>query len=332
MIDLINVTKLYKAVIGVNDINLSLEPGIYGLLGPNGSGKTTLVNLILGQIRPTLGQVRLFGQNPWQNSTLLSHVGLCPALEMNLPNVSALQWVTHLVRLHGYTVLESERRALQALEFVQLSHAMRRPMTDYSLGMRQRAKLAQAIAHDPKLLILDEPFNGLDPVARFEMIQFLKQWGEQGKSLILSSHILHEVEAIQPSFLLISGGRLLASGTPDEVRLLLANSPGKMQLHCNNARKLASTLMQRDDVQSIEISADESVVDVSSKTPATLLEQLPRLTQELEITIYELHSANEPLKELFATLMRFHRGENRPEVNRNLARIDNSQSTKDLVR
>jgi len=221
MIELTNTTKLYQTVIGVNDLSLSLGPGTYGLLGPNGSGKTTLINLILGQLRPTIGTVRLFGENPWRRSGLLRRVGLCPAIEMTYPRVSGLEWVTYMVQLHGFGYSESVRRAKLALETVKLTYAMERPMRNYSLGMRQRAKLAQAIAHEPELLILDEPFNGLDPVGRYEMSELLKSWAEKGRSLILASHILHEVEAVNPSFLLISGGRLLASGSPQEVRIVI---------------------------------------------------------------------------------------------------------------
>jgi len=174
MIELTNTTKLYKTVIGVNDITLNLEPGTYGLLGPNGSGKTTLINLILGQLRPTIGSVRLFGENPWRRSGLLRRVGLCPAVEVTYPRVSGLEWVTYMIQLHGFGFDDASRMAKAALETVKLTYAMDRPMRNYSLGMRQRAKIAQAIAHEPELLILDEPFNGLDPVGRFEMSSLLK--------------------------------------------------------------------------------------------------------------------------------------------------------------
>jgi len=225
MIQLENVTKLYKTVVGVNEINVELGEGIYGLLGPNGSGKTTLINLILGQLKPTLGQVRLFGQNPWRQSQLLRRVGLCPSLEVNYPLVTGLDWVTYMVELHGFKPADAKRKAMDALEAVTLTDAMNRPMRNYSLGMRQRAKIAQAIAHDPDLLILDEPFSGLDPIGRYEMSEYLKGWATKGKSLIIASHILHEIEAVNPSFLLISGGRLLASGSPAEVRSILTSAP-----------------------------------------------------------------------------------------------------------
>lgn len=308
MIELQNVTKLYKTVIGVNEINLSLQPGTYGLLGPNGSGKTTLINLILGQLKPTLGNVRLFGQNPWLRSKLLRNVGHCPALEISYPRVTSLQWVTYMVQMHGFSHGEAERRAKEALDKVKLSEVMDRAMMEYSLGMRQRAKLAQAIAHDPELLILDEPFNGLDPVGRFEMTEFLKGWGKEGRSLILASHILHEVEAVNPSFLLIYGSRLMASGSPEEVRKILANSPNTLVIRSSDSKKLASLLSSHCPLASIQFRSTEEIV-VETLSASEVCEKLTAIVNEHGISIHEVTSTDESLKALFSTLMRIHRGE-----------------------
>ncbi|MCA9199639.1 MAG: ABC transporter ATP-binding protein [Planctomycetales bacterium] len=308
MIELEGVTKLYRTVLGVNDISLQLQSGAFGLLGPNGSGKTTLINLILGQIRPTLGTVRLFGKSPWKNDRLTRRIGLCPTVEIAYPNVSAKEWVTFLVQMHGFALPAAKQAACRALELVKLDHAMDRPIGTYSLGMRQRAKLAQAIAHDPDLLILDEPFNGLDPVGRFEMTEFLRNWVRDGKSLILASHILYEVEAVHPAFLLISGGRLLASGTPQEVRQILADSPSEVVVHCNQASRLASLLCEQNLVQKLNILADQQI-RIVTPSAAKLFEQLPGICQQHGIVIDQLTSENESLQSLFATLMRIHRGE-----------------------
>jgi ABC-2 type transport system ATP-binding protein len=308
MIELTNVTKLYKTVIGVNDITLTLPPGTYGLLGPNGSGKTTLINLILGQLRPTIGSVKLFGQNPWRKSQLLRRVGLCPTMEVTYPRVTGLEWVTYMVQLHGFSFSAAENRAKTALETVKLTYAMDRPMRNYSLGMRQRAKIAQAIAHDPELLILDEPFNGLDPVGRFEMSEFLQTWATEGKSLILASHILHEVEAVKPSFLLISGGRLLASGSPAEVRDILADSPYALTIRCSNPKKLAALLIDRCDVESVKFLDEQSFL-ISTRTSSQVFNQLPKMLEENGISVSEMTSSDDSLKTLFSTLMKLHRGE-----------------------
>lgn len=309
MIELEGVTKLYGTVIGVNDINLKLGSGAWGLLGPNGSGKTTLINLVLGQLRPTLGRVRLFGVNPWKNSQLLGRVGLCPAVEPNLPGVTARQWVTCLTRMQGFSAADARERAVKALTAMRMETALDRPMRDYSLGMRQRVKLAQAIAHDPELLILDEPFNGLDPVGRFEMTRYLLDWVRGGRSLILSSHVLHEVETVQPSFLLISGGRLLASGSPQDVRQMLADSPAQMTIRTDQPQRLASRLVTDCPVTQVRIGDDGETLDVSTQSAAAIRKILPAILAETGILVRELHSADESLKHLFSTLMRFHRGE-----------------------
>jgi len=181
-------------------------------------------------------------------------------------------------------------------------------MRNYSLGMRQRAKLAQAIAHEPELLILDEPFNGLDPVGRFEMSELLKSWAGQGRSLILASHILHEVEAVNPSFLLISGGRLLASGSPQEVRSILADTPYKMTIRTSQAKKLASLMAEQFEIESVKFSADDCFV-ISTRSAKKIFSQLPELLKEHQISVSEMSSEDDSLKMLFSTLMKMHRGQ-----------------------
>ncbi len=217
MISLQHVSKTYRTVIGVNDLDIELAPGAYGLVGPNGSGKTTLINLLTGGFKPSIGKVRLFDEDPWLRRSVLKRVGLCPASDVLYPNVTGLQWVEYLTILSGFSRSDATRRARQSLERVGMAEFMDRTMGSYSLGMRQRTKLAQAIAHDPELLILDEPFNGVDPIGRFEIGRLLRDWKSQGRSLILASHILHEVEAVTDAFLLIHGGRLLASGKASEI-------------------------------------------------------------------------------------------------------------------
>lgn len=309
MIRFEHVTKLYKTVIGVNDVSLDLAPGAYGLLGPNGSGKTTFINLILGQLRPTLGSVRVFDQNPWKRSEILRRIGICPAVDILLPNVTALDWVQYLVRMHGFTAAEASRRAEAALEMVDMQHAMRRPIGSYSLGMRQRCKVAQAVAHDPELLILDEPFNGLDPVGRHELTEFFLRWISEGKSFLLASHLLHEVEAVRPSFLLISGGRFLASGSPQEVRSMLADLPNEILVRVDRPRELAQRLCEVESVDSVRIDTQLNEVLVSTRRPLVLSQRLPAIVSEGRFDVLEVRSGKESLRQLFTTLMRLHRGE-----------------------
>ncbi len=321
MINFESVTKLYKTVIGVNDITLDIPSGAYGLLGPNGSGKTTLINLIIGQLRPTIGQVRVFGKNPWRNQSSLPRIGYCPAIEPIYPSISGLKWTAYLTQLHGFSRADSVQRAKEMLEKVGMGHAMHRKMGGYSLGMRQRCKLAQAMSHDPELLILDEPFNGLDPVGRFEMTNHFREWIKAGRSLILASHILHEVEAVNPSLLLISGGRLLASGSPEEVRAILAHCPNAISIRSSNNRLLASEIIKLDGIEDINFDPEKDTILVTTGSASPLLFQLAELAQSIEVDIHEVRQADESLQDIFSTLMRIHRGElrNSPAASKSVA-------------
>ena len=184
---------------------------------------------------------------------------------------------------------------------------MHRPIATYSRGMRQRVKLAQALAHEPEFLVLDEPFNGLDPVARHEMTLLLRRWIEQGKSLLFASHVLHEVESITRSFLLICGGRLLASGTAEEVHSLLANAPNEVTLLTDRPHRLASMLLERELANSLKI--DDHSVTVATLRPADIYRELPRSLAELGISVTEMNSSDKSLQALFNSLMKIHRGE-----------------------
>lgn len=307
MIELHGVTKLYGTVIGVNDITLSLAPGVYGLLGPNGSGKTTLLNLITGQLKPTLGELRVFGQRPWNCDALFARLGLCPAQEIQYSNVSGFQWVRYLLQMQGYRAADADERAEQVLQQVGMGSAMHRRIGTYSKGMRQRTKLAQAIAHKPDLLVLDEPFNGLDPIGRHDMTELLREW-TRDRSLIVASHILHEIEEISTSFLLILGGRLLASGEAEEVSSLLADLPCEIRLHCDRPRELAQWLLEESLAHSVRIDEQHRLA-ISTVEPARLARRVPQWCQTRDLKVYEMHSASDSLQLLFNSLTRRHRGE-----------------------
>jgi ABC-2 type transport system ATP-binding protein len=268
------------------------------------------LNLLTGQLRPTLGSVRVLGLNPFNNAVLYRRIGVCPAVEALYLNVSGFDWVRYLLELYGFGRGEAGHRAEQSLDTVGMREGMHRPMGQYSRGMRQRTKLAQAIAHDPELLILDEPFNGLDPVGRHGLTELLRAWVLQGKSLIIASHVLHEVEAITQSFLLISNGRLLASGSADEVQELLADVPNEIRIRCDGvAAALAERLLQEESVESVRFEDGRSTVILSTRSPATVYGKLPQWSAEVNARIVELRSANESLDALFSAVMRIHRGE-----------------------
>jgi ABC-2 type transport system ATP-binding protein len=286
-----------------------LPSGAYGLVGPNGSGKTTFINLITGQLRPTLGRIAVLDVNPWQRRDVLRRIGLCPATDVLYPNVSAREWVTYQVRLHGFSREESEQLAVESLEIVGMSDNMDRLMGTYSLGMRQRTKIAQAIAHQPDLLILDEPYNGLDPVGRYQMTELLNSWKLAGKSLLFASHVLHEIEAVTSSFLLIYGGRLLASGTASEIEQILADTPQEVALIGVDAPQLIHRLADQPWVESLQLVDDRTQLRVSLRDPSKLYAKLAGWICEDGLRIERFHSAEGNLTAVFESLLRHHRGE-----------------------
>ena len=309
MIQLNGVSRLYGSVIGVNDLNLEIPAGAYGLVGPNGSGKTTFINLLIGQLRPTIGSVKVLGVDPWRRRKVLRRIGLCPATDVLYPNVTARQWVQYQVRLHGFSRMESKQLALEALDYVGMTNAMDREMGTYSLGMRQRTKIAQAIAHNPELLILDEPYNGLDPVGRHTMTQLLKRWADEGRSILFASHVLHEIEAVTSSFLLIHGGRLLASGTAEEIESILAEAPQEVSLSGPDVARLIHKLAEVSWVDSLQLTDDRKRLKIGLRDPAKLYKQLAKWISEDRLQIDRFQTADGDLTALFESLLRHHRGE-----------------------
>lgn len=307
MIELEHVTKLYGVVLGVNDLNLSLGAGAYGLVGPNGSGKTTLLRLVTGQLRPTIGRVRVLGENPWNNARLFRRIGYCAQEDGFPPQLTGWEWVYFLLKLGGFSSREARRRAEEALEQVGLAQVQHRPIHTYSRGMRQRVKLAQALAHDPELLILDEPFGGLDPVGRHQMIQLLRQHHRAGKGLLLATHLLHDVEAVAGKFLLICGGRLLASGSAEEIFSLLAGLPKEILLRTNHPTRLARGLLEAQLVESLRLLDGERLW-VASCRPSQLFAHLPRIIQENHLLVWEISTPDRSLPTLFELLLKIHYG------------------------
>ncbi|MEC9091562.1 MAG: ABC transporter ATP-binding protein [Planctomycetota bacterium] len=332
MIHFDSVTKHYGLVNGANDVCMDIGPGAYGLLGENGSGKTTLINLITGQLRPTIGKVTVFGEDPWGKEQMLRKIGLCPAVDVLYSNVSAFEWVNYQTRLIGFTWAEAKNRTLQALSTVGMTDAMHRKIGGYSLGMRQRTKLAQAIAHEPQLLILDEPFNGLDPIGRQEMTELLKDYVKQERSVILASHVLHEVEAIDPALLLLSKGRLLAQGSAHEIREILSTQQAQftdlgsgaiettgsfenkkmleVYVRSSDNYLLAQKLMALTRLSSVRLSANESELTLGTTEVSETYHHIAKIAAEDDLEFHELRSADGSLDDLFSSLMKIHRGEN----------------------
>lgn len=307
MIELQNVTKLYGRVIGVNDITLSMPPGAYGLLGPNGSGKSTLLNLLIGQLSPSIGQVQVFGKSPVNNAELFRRIGYCPSGEGLYSDVSGYDWVTFLQEMGGMSTTQARQVSEETLVMTGLKDAMHRPISSYSRGMRQRVKIAQAIAHDPDFLILDEPFSGLDPIGRNQMSVLMNDWIKRGKSLILATHVLHEVESVTSSFLLMYGGRLLAFGNSHDVQEMLSDTPNQISIRCHSPRKLASGLMSAGIGDSYQVQGDQ--LTISLQNSGQFFQELPGILQSTGVIVTEILSAEESLTALFNSLLQIHRGE-----------------------
>jgi ABC-2 type transport system ATP-binding protein len=256
-----HASKWYGQVIGLNDVSVQVGPGITGLLGPNGAGKSTFMKLITGQLRPNKGSVQVLGQPIWGNPELYYRIGVCPEQDAFYERMTGLEWVTALVRLNGLTEKESAEAAERALAAVDLTDAAHKKIGAYSKGMRQRVKLAQAIAHDPELLILDEPLSGMDPLGRRKTMRMIREWAKQGKSVLVSSHILHEVESITPNILLISNGRILAEGNIHQIRDLIDEHPHTVYIRAADPRGLAREFLSRADVISLRFEAGAVVVE-----------------------------------------------------------------------
>jgi ABC-2 type transport system ATP-binding protein len=252
-----NVSKFYGDVLGINRVNLAIPPGITGLVGPNGSGKTTLMNLMVGLIRPSRGRISVLGVAPDEAERLFRQVGYASQYDTFPPGLTGCQFIESYLRVHGFTAKESEALTWKALERVGLVDAAGRKVAGYSKGMRQRVRLAQAIAHQPSVLVLDEPLNGLDPMARAEAIALFRELADGGLHVIISSHILHEVDLISDQVVLIHGGYVVAEGEITEVRDEMEEQhPVQVLIRCDRPSLLASRVFEQDHVVEARILED----------------------------------------------------------------------------
>ncbi|HBL25491.1 MAG TPA: ABC transporter ATP-binding protein [Acidobacteria bacterium] len=252
-----NVSKFYGEVLGVNRVTLSVPPGITGLVGPNGSGKTTLMNLTAGLLRPTRGAISVLGQTPDHPEEMFRLVGYATQYDAFPPGLTGFQFVESLLRVHGFGRVEAEELAWKAIERVNLVDAAGRRVAGYSKGMRQRIKLAQAIAHRPSVLILDEPLNGLDPMARAEVIALFRELAAGGLHVLVSSHILHEVDLISDQVVLIHGGYVVAEGEIGGVRDEMEEQhPAQVLIRCDRPSLLASRVFLHDHVVEARLLED----------------------------------------------------------------------------
>jgi ABC-2 type transport system ATP-binding protein len=250
------VSKFYGEVLGVNRVTLNIPPGITSLVGPNGSGKTTLMNLMTGLILPDNGQILMRGISPRDPEALMRITGYATQYDTAPRWATGFTFITTGLLLFGYGRAEAEEKAWKALERLSLTEAANRKVAGYSKGMRQRVRLAQAIAHDPELLVLDEPLNGLDPLVRAETIALFRTWANEGKHVILSSHVLQEVDLISDQVVLIANGMIIAEGTIRTVRDEIQEHPSQYLVRCGDPSGVASLLFSEDHVTEIRLNDD----------------------------------------------------------------------------
>jgi len=251
-----NVSRFYGEVLGVNRVTLSIPPGITSLVGPNGSGKTTLMNLMTGLVRPTRGSIHILGITPQDPERLFRMLGYSTQFDSFPKGLTGFQFVYSFLRLFGTGHAECERLAWKAIERVNLVEAASRKVAGYSKGMRQRIRLAQSIAHDPRVLVLDEPLNGLDPLVRSETIALFRELASEGRHVIVSSHILHEVDMISDQVILLSNGYVVAEGKIQGVRSEISDQPMQVLIRCNRPGALASKVFEQDTVVEARVHAD----------------------------------------------------------------------------
>jgi ABC-2 type transport system ATP-binding protein len=298
-----NVSRFYGEVLGINNVSLTIPPGITSLVGPNGSGKTTLMNLMTGLLRPTEGEIRVLGIAPDHPEKLCRIVGYCAQYDAFPKGLTGYQFIYSYLRVFGMSHAECDQRTVSALQMVGLSDAANRTVAAYSKGMRQRIKLAQAIAHDPQVVVLDEPLNGLDPLARSEAIALFRQWGEKGRHVIVSSHILHEVDQISDQVILLSQGYVVAEGQIQGVRSEVKDQPMQILVRCDRPGMLAARLFQQDHVVEAKIHADGKGLLLRTKDADSFYLLLNRVILDSGLEVESVAPADDDVNSVYQYLI-----------------------------
>ena len=301
VIQAMDVTKRYGEVLGLNGFNATIGPGITGLIGPNGAGKSTLFRLLVGQLKVDAGELSILGYNPWGEGEFRRKVGYCPEHSTLLEWMTARDFVTSLLRVDGFPKEEAIERATRAIATVGLTEAQDRALATYSKGMRQRIKLAQSIAHDPELILLDEPLNGVDPVGRATVMSLLRKLQQSGRHVLVSSHVLYEVERLTDQIVMITNGRAIAEGDLHRIRDLIDAHPHVIDIETPDPRRVARVLSTMDHVVSVEFPG-EGRLRVRSRSPEEFYRALPGLVVQEGLDIRAVGSADDNLDAVFRYL------------------------------
>jgi ABC-2 type transport system ATP-binding protein len=298
-----NVSKFYGEVLGVNRVNLALPPGVTSLVGPNGSGKTTLMNLMTGLIRPTQGSIKVLGMTADNPQEFFRHVGYCTQFDSFPKGVTGFEFVYRSLLLHGLSKMEAGTLTEEAIERVNLGEAAGRKVAGYSKGMRQRIRLAQAIAHHPTVLVLDEPLNGLDPMARAESMALFAALGKEGLHVIISSHILHEVDKISDQVVLMSFGYVVAEGKIHGVRREVKEHPMQILIRCARPSMLASRIFTQDSVVEAKLNNDGKGLLVRTRDADQFYLLLNRIVLEENIGLEAVAPADDDVNSVYQYLI-----------------------------
>jgi ABC-2 type transport system ATP-binding protein len=290
------VSKWFGALVAVSDVSFDIGPGVTALLGPNGAGKSTMFRMLCGLARPSKGTVRVLGQDPRADTGVTRLIGLVPQQESVFEPLTAREFVALSARLHGLP--DPEAAASAALEVVDLDPSDERRLPAYSKGMRQRAKVAQAIVHDPAVLVLDEPLTGLDPRQRSEMIALFRRLGSEGRCVIVSSHVLDEVERLGSQVLVMSQGRLAAAGDFHELRALMDDRPMRVRVRTDRPRELAGALVEAGTAVGVRLDGDQ-VLELDTTDARALAHALAPIAREREARLFEVLPLDADLEGVF---------------------------------
>jgi ABC-2 type transport system ATP-binding protein len=294
------VSRWYGNVVAINDVSFAVGPGVTGLLGPNGAGKSTLLHMLAGLLRPSAGRVLVGGAPAWRNPGIYRMIGLVPEREAVHDYLTGTGFVELAARLHRLP--DPRAAAARAIDTVDLAPAAGRPVGTYSKGMRQRIKIAAALVHEPPILLLDEPFNGMDPRQRLHMMGLLRSMAAAGRTILFSSHILEEVERLADRVLVVYAGRLAASGDFHEIRRLMTDRPHSFLIRSSDDRRLGGALLAEPAVVAAELLDGRLAVRASDYAAFSRL--LPRVARAAEVSLFEVHPTDESLESVFAYLVR----------------------------
>jgi ABC-2 type transport system ATP-binding protein len=303
-VDLDQVSRWFGNVVAVNDVTMRLGPGVTGLLGPNGAGKSTIINMMAGFLAPSAGSVTLDGRPLYRDPEIYREVGLVPEREEMYDALTGWAFVLANAKLHK--LADPEGAARRAIATVEMADAQDRDIRTYSKGMRQRIKMATAIVHDPTVLLLDEPFNGMDPRQRLHLMELLHDLGDQGRTILFSSHILEEVEQIAGRIEVMVAGRHAASGDFREIRRLMTQRPHQYTIRSTDDRALASLLIADPSTSGVELATDSTgagTVQVQATDYAAFIHAVPRVAAAGGIRLLEVRPADESLESVFAYLV-----------------------------